>query len=418
VVEQRPATARRGAAGERGAVALRGVGLDNVRRNNLSSVLRLVHTSGSISRAQLTRELGLNRSTIAALVTELVERGLVVESAPEASNQVGRPSLVISPDPRVAVIAINPELDALTIALVGLGGRVINRVRYDHVTVPTAHEVINVARAIIASMTAPPTHVLGVGLAVPGLVRASDGMVRVAPHLGWRDEPVAAQLAGATGLDVVAANDATCGAIAEHVFGAGRGVDDMVYLNGGASGIGGGVIVGGVLLGGADGYAGEIGHTLVTSDGRLCHCGSRGCLETEVSRKPLLDAVGLTDAQAEQLDDVLAARFAADPDPALVALVEHQAAHLVIALRNVVNIFNTRRIVLGGFLGSLSRVRPDMFESITARSPIAGGGSGIEVVRAELGTSILMVGAAELAFATVLADPTAVGTAVRRAAGS
>mgnify|MGYP002085390389 CR=1 FL=1 len=92
--------------------------------------------------------------------------------------------------------------------------------------------------------------------------------------------------------------------------------------------------------------------------------------------------------------------------------------HPVTALRNFANTSTTRRIVLGGFLGSLSRVRPDMFESITARSPIAGGGSGIEVVRAELGTSILMVGAAELAFASVLADPTAVGTAGRRAAGS
>ena len=129
--------------GPRPAPAPRAVGLDNVRRNNLSNVLRLVHTHGSISRAQLTRELGLNRSTIAALVTELGERGLVIESAPEASNQVGRPSLVIAPDPSVAVIAINPELDALTIALVGLGGRVLNRVRYDHVGVPTAHEVIN-----------------------------------------------------------------------------------------------------------------------------------------------------------------------------------------------------------------------------------------------------------------------------------
>lgn len=404
--------------GPRPAPSPRAVGLDNVRRNNLSNVLRLVHTHGSISRAQLTRELGLNRSTIAALVTELAERGLVIESAPEASNQVGRPSLVIGPDPSVAVIAINPELDALTIALVGLGGRVLNRVRYDHVGVPTAHEVINVARAIIASMSAPPVRVLGIGLAVPGLVRASDGMVRVAPHLGWRDEPLAEQLAATTRFDVVAANDATCGAIAEHVFGAGRGADDMVYLNGGASGIGGGVIVAGQLLGGAEGYAGEIGHTLVTSEGRPCHCGGRGCLETEVSRKPLLDALGLTDAQAEQLEDVLVDRFASGPSPELVALVDHQARHLVVALRNVVNIFNTRRIVLGGFLGSLYRVRPEAFDPITARSPIAGGGAGVEVVRAALGSSILMVGAGEIALERVLADPTLIGSSERRAANS
>ena len=84
---------------------------------------------------------------------------------------------------------------------------------------------------------------VGVGLAVPGLVRASDGLVRFAPHLLWSDVPIRALVEAATGLPTAVGNDASLGAIAEHLFGAGRGVDDMVYLNGGASGIGGGLIV-------------------------------------------------------------------------------------------------------------------------------------------------------------------------------
>ena len=400
----------------RGAKAFKGNNLDDVRRTNLSLVLGLVHTSGAVSRAQLTRELGLNRSTIAALVSELVARGLVVESSPESSSQVGRPSLVITPSPAIAAITINPELDAITIGLVGLGGKVVRRVRYDNVRIPSPQEVVNVVKAVVDGMTMSDSldqQVVGLGLAIPGLVRASDGMVRLAPHLGWRDEPFAEQLAEATGFPVVGANDAMCGAIAEHTFGAGRGVDDMIYLNGGASGIGGGVIVDGVLLTGANGYAGELGHTLVNTMGTECHCGSSGCLETEVFRKPLLEALGLDDNESERLDEALTAAYEQGPSPELAELVERQVRFLVVALRNAANVFNTRRVVLGGFLGSLYGVVPELFAPVSHRSPMIGGGPGVEVQRASLGQSILMVGAAELAFAPILADPTLVGSADR-----
>lgn len=400
----------------RGSRAYKGNNLDNVRRTNLSLVLGLVHTSGAVSRAQLTRELGLNRSTIAALVSELVSRGLVVESTPEASSQVGRPSLVITPSPSIAAITINPELDAITIGLVGLGGKVLRRVRYDNVRIPSPQEVVNVVKAVVDGMAMSESldqKIVGLGLAIPGLVRASDGMVRLAPHLGWRDEPFAEQLSAATGYEVVGANDAMCGAIAEHTFGAGRGVDDMIYLNGGASGIGGGVIVDGVLLTGANGYAGELGHTLVNSEGEACHCGSSGCLETEVSRKPLLDALGLADNESERLEEALTTAFATGPSSDLVRIVERQAKFLVLALRNAVNVFNTRRVVLGGFLGSLYAVVPELFAPIADRSPMIGGGAGVDVQRASLGQNILMVGAAELAFASLLADPTILGSADR-----
>lgn len=400
----------------RGPKAYRGNNLDNVRRNNLSLVLGLVHTSGAVSRAQLTRELGLNRSTIAALVSELVARGLVVESTPESSSQVGRPSLVITPSPTITAITINPELDAITIGLVGLGGTVVRRVRYDNVRIPSPQEAVNVVKAVVDGMTMADSEdqkVIGLGVAMPGLVRASDGMVRLAPHLGWRDEPFAEELSAATGYRVTAANDAMCGAIAEHTFGAGRGVDDMIYLNGGASGIGGGVIVDGVLLTGANGYAGELGHTLVNTQGRDCHCGASGCLETEVFRQPLLKALGLHDSEAERLDEALISAFAEGPTPELAELVERQAKYLVIALRNAVNVFNTRRVVLGGFLGSLYSVVPELFAPISERSPMIGGGAGVEVERAQLGQSILMVGAAELAFADLLADPTIIGSPER-----
>lgn len=392
---------------------IRGNNLDNVRRHNLSMVLGLVHARGAVSRAQLTRELGLNRSTIAALVAELVQLGLVIETDPEQTNQVGRPSLVIVPSTRNVVITVNPELDAVTIGLVSLGGTVLRKIRYDNVRIPGVREVVNIVAAVVAGMRSEldaEFRTVGVGLAIPGLVRGADGLVDFASHLGWRDEPIARMLQEATGFPVWAANDATCGAIAESVFGAGRDVQDMVYLNGGASGIGGGVISDGTLLTGANGYAGELGHTLVNSNGIVCHCGATGCLETEVSRALLLAALGLADSQAELLEDVLVEEMSRpDPPAELVALVNRQAGFLAVALRTAINVFNTQRIVLGGFLGALYRVAPDQLDAVARSGAMIGARDGVELMRASLGGDILMVGAAQLAFAELLADPASVG---------
>lgn len=391
---------------------MNGDNLDQVRRRNLSAVLRLVHENGSPSRAWLTRRTGLNRSTVAALVAELAERELVIESEPNQTKRVGRPSLIIRPSERTVAIAVHPELDAVEVGVVALGGRLLLRRRLGTTRIPTVQEAVEVVATAIREIRAElgeDTRIVGIGLAVPGLVRESDGMVSVAPHLGWTNEPLAELLEAATGFSVASANDANAGAIAERVFGAGRGVDELIYLNGGASGIGGGVITSGELLRGASGFAGEIGHTMVNSEGVRCHCGSSGCLETEVSRAPLLAALGLTSGEAERLDEVLIAAFApgASPSAGLVELVHRQLGFLGRALGNTANIFNPQLIVLGGFLGSLYSVAPEVLDAAMRASAMAAICESIEIRRAQLGNSILMIGAAELAFSGILTNPSA-----------
>jgi len=379
---------------------------DHVRRHNLAAVLGIVHRTQGSSRSQLTRLTGLNRSTVAALVGELVERRLVFEAEADARNQVGRPSPVVKPDPLAVAIAINPEIDAITIAVVGLGGRVLTRVRRPTDHVSTAREAVDICAAVIDGLRdelEAEHRVVGIGLAIPGLVRSLDGVVRLAPHLGWVDEPVAGMLEDATGYRVVAGNDARLGTLAESTFGAGRGLGDVMYLNGGASGIGGGVIAGGQALTGSAGYAGEFGHTLVNSRGTVCHCGAVGCLETEVSRSPLLALVGLDDADSDDLERALLASEAAD----VRAEVHRQLDFLGVALRNAINTLNPEAILLGGFLGALYAVAPAHLNSLVAHQPLRASREGVTIGRAALGSNLLMIGAAELAFSAVLADPAA-----------
>jgi predicted NBD/HSP70 family sugar kinase len=377
-----------------------------LRRGNLASVLGLVHRDGTLSRSELTRLTGLNRSTVGDLVAELVSLGLVtVDESPAAGVRAprGRPSPLVSATDRVAAIAVNPEVDAVLVGLVGLGGRVLKRVRIETASARSAGETVTLAAAGIAGMLAGESgmRVAGIGVAVPGQVRLEDGMVREATHFGWVDEPLAGMLERATGHRAWAANAAVLALRAESVFGAGRGVEDLVYLIGGASGIGGGAIGGGRLLTGAAGYAGEFGHTFVRSDGRHCSCGARGCLEAEVTQAELLAAVGLSSAEAPLLAD----RLVATDDPTARAIVARDYELLGIAARNAVNVFNPSRVVLSGFLAALYRGARAHGAPDLLADAVRSTRERVDVVEALLGPDQLLIGAAELVFAELIADP-------------
>ncbi|MGN7799339.1 ROK family transcriptional regulator [Leifsonia sp. 22587] len=376
---------------------------DVLRRSNLATVLGLVHRDGALSRSDLTRLTGLNRSTVGDLVAELAALDLVEVDETPGGGRAGRPSPVVRVSGSVAAVAVNPEVDAVIVGLVGLGGRVLKRIRIETPSVRSAAETVTLASAGIAGMLAGESRVrvAGIGVAVPGQVRLSDGMVREATHFGWVDEPLAEMLAAATGYRVWAANAAVLGLRAESAFGAGRGVDDLVYMIGGASGIGGGAVGGGRLLTGSAGYAGEFGHTFVQSHGRDCSCGSRGCLEAEVTQAELLASVGLASADAASLAD----RLVETDDPAALAVIERDYGLLSIAARNAVNVFNPSVLVLGGFLAALYRGgrahgAPDLLGDV-----VHSAREGVTVVEAQLGADQLLIGAAELVLADLIADP-------------
>lgn len=387
--------------------------LDDLRRSNLSTVLSLVHANRSLSRSEITKATGLNRSTVATIAVELEELGLVSAMLPREPKRIGRPSAIIAPSDRMVAIAVNPELDATMIGVVALGGRVLRTVRFETERVPTATEFVNAVVAVVAGMRPQldaEHSVAGISLAVPGLVRTRDGLVKLAPHLGWTDEPIVERLAAATGLPVFAGNDANAGAVAEALFGAGRDHEDIVYLNGGASGIGGGIIAGRRTLLGASGYGGELGHTVVNSAGVRCHCGAIGCLETEVTRAALLKVIGCSDGDTEVLDQELGAAYAERQD--VREVVDGQLRQLSIALRNIVNTFNPERLILGGFLATLHRVGGGVLDDSVRSSALPGPASDVEIVASALGRDNLLIGSAELAFAPVLRDPSLAGSRV------
>jgi len=358
-----------------------------------------------MSRAELTRQTGLNRSTVGVLVAELSDLGLVREVAPAEHASRGRPSPHVYPRTDVSVLAINPDLDAVTIGLVGLGGTLHRRVRHEWKSPPTVAQTVEAVAHTFATLRDemdPENVVLGAGVALPGLVRSEDSFVVRAPHLDWTDVPLGFLFSEALGVPVVIRNDARVATIAESVFGAGRGVQDVVYINGSPSGIGGGAVVDGITLRGHTGFGGEVGHTVVAGGRDQCHCGRRGCLETEVSLARLLAALGRDSVDLVDLDDELAR---AGADPTIRLEIQRQLVVLAGTIGNIVSIFNPELVVLAGFLGSLYATAPTMLDAAVAKDSFAQIWAGTRIERAQLGGRVHLVGAAELAFLPLLRDP-------------
>ena len=378
---------------------------EDTRRTNLSLVLSILHHGGVRSRAELTRVTALNRSTVASLIGELSAAGLAFESAATASNQIGRPSPNVHPSASVVAVAVNPEVDAVTVGLVGLGGEIIRRVRHETGHVPTPHEVARIVAAIVGDLRsefASRLRLVGVGIAVPGLTRSEVGVVTNAPRLNWHDEPIAALVSEATGLRAAAANDASLGASAAFHFGGGRGVENLVYLHGGASGIGGGIIGDGTLTSGADGYAGQLGHTLVRTNGLACHCGSRGCLETEVTLAGLQSLVGMPGSDVDHVERALRANWSDEVDSggfAASGIPHRDAPERGERVQPAGD--HPRRLPWNAVR---VRGRPDTRVG-SPGEPCTGRARSWRSPARSSASDLLMIGAAELAFTPLLADP-------------
>jgi predicted NBD/HSP70 family sugar kinase len=392
---------------------------DAIRRHNLGLLLGQVHRDGVLTRAQLTQRLGLSRSTIGALVADLTELGLLAESVPSGGARAGRPSHVVGPRPDGPyAVAVDVDITHVTAAAVGVGGEVLARhiVATDPSPSPPpviAQHIVDAVGHLQAQLH-PGAWPVGIGVSVPGTVDRRNGTVGFAPNLEWRDEKLGSMLAelAGPGLPVTVGNDADLAVLAEHQRGSGRDCDDLVYLIG-RIGVGAGIIVNGLPLRGHDGHAGEIGHNVVDASGPPCHCGKRGCVETYIGEKALLKLAGRRQPPTEERVAALFDEARAGNERAAAA-IRSVAEALGRALANVVNVLNPQRLILGGSLSAVFEFAHDEVEQSLGRFAMAGPGHTVQLFQPEFGADSALLGAAELAFEQLLADPVGRGVPLSR----
>jgi glucokinase len=291
-------------------------------------------------------------------------------------------------------------------AVVSPGGEILNEVRYPTQAVPPDRLIDTIAGAI--TEVKDGFEVGAVCLAVPGLIMASVNTVIFSPNLHEIENIRLDEAIGSrTGLRVTVENDANAAAWGEFRYGAGKDVEHQVFITLG-TGVGGGVITHGVLLRGAQGAGGELGHVTLDPDGPVCGCGNRGCLEAlasgtaigrrarEVANERPNSALGRLAIDRQVLGEDVTG-LAGDGDEAALYVMEETGRWLGIGLAGFVNVFNPEVIAVGGGVSRageliLEPARKEVY--LRARSPSR---DLVEIKEATLGPASGVLGAAALA---------------------
>jgi len=387
-------------------------------RAALGPALALVHTGQAPTRAELTTRLGVTRATAGAIAAELAALGLItVDTSPVGGARRGRPSHRLAPAASgPVVLAARVHAGGISVARVGLGGQTDGAVVDLPLPEPSAPEPVLRTVAEAGARLAGESggrRCIAFGLAVPTPVTVPDRTALAAIYLDWPPgTPVGELFARAVadaGLELPTrlANDANLAALAEHRHGAGRGARHLLYVMTGDRGVGGGLVVDGQVHLGSAGLALEVGQVTVNpgSDGRLCACGNRGCLDVEADPAALLAAAGEVErADVPVLDQARALLRERGAEPRVRAAVERVADRLGMGIAVMVNILNPDRVVLGALHADLLAAAPERLPQVVAERAYWGRSGRVPILPAALADPDL-IGAAELAWQPFLDDP-------------
>ncbi|WP_446665683.1 ROK family transcriptional regulator [Flexivirga sp. B27] len=387
---------------------------EEIRRQNLSVVLRQVHLHGAVSRPDLARSTGLNRSTIGALVGDLLDLGMVTQRTPDRHRDgAGRPPYLVVPRPRsVHVIAVDIDVARVEVAAIGLSGEVLGRVEWQLVgRERSAAQVADRVASATTELTAAAGGIrVGIGVSLPAMIDNPRGIAVYAPNLQWSYEPFGDLLRDRLSDHIVIGNDADLAALAEHRRGVAAGYTDVVYVLG-RVGVGGGVIIGGELLRGSRGYAGEIGHMSVQANGPVCHCGNRGCLEEYVGEAAILRSAGAAGVATPELGPLFAQAERGEEIP--VEVVAAAGQWLGRGLSNISHVLNPAAIVAGGHLAEVLRLAEPSVRIGLQRGMVTIGRAPITLLQGGIRDAPL-VGAAELAYEQLLSAPDLMSSLIHR----
>ena len=311
-------------------------GQAQLKRGNRMALIRQLRVNPGQSRVDLAHALGLTKSTVSSLVRELVDEGWLVERDVIATGDIGRRPTPLFIDPtRLLLLGAQVGIGHVRVVLTSLTGEVLSArsVGYD-----TGQEVeaciLALTRTLlaVAAQRGGAQRIIGIGVGLPGGLDMARDQLVFAPHLHWHRAPVGALLRAAlqgtplSGAPVFMQNDADVAALGESEFNPSPTADPLLLVLVG-EGVGAGLVVGGRLLTGARGLAGEVGHMVLQIDGPRCSCGRRGCAEALIGSRALLQQDG--DA----------------PDPPALAKAGH---YLGVLLQNLAVAYDPACIVLGG----------------------------------------------------------------------
>jgi predicted NBD/HSP70 family sugar kinase len=362
---------------------------ETARDINRRIILNLVRTRQPISRADLARYTGLQRSTISVITEQLITEQWITEGALGHAPRGRKPRFLHLNNERAGIIGVNVRPKLTTLALTDLNARFVTQD-----SIPTASDPQIFLRELSERIqnlrrAHPQIYCEGIGVIIPGRVDRNTQHLVFAPNLGWRDVDIKNSrdvdirqpLEDATGLPVEVDNAANACALFEMWFGKySEGMHDLIALTV-SEGIGTGILTNGQLICGLTGMAGEFGHVSLNEDGPLCRCGNRGCWEVYASNTAAINyyaqaANGSRNGRSQQetyvptIDDLL--RLCSLRDPKATEAIDRMAHYLGVGISMLITGFAPSLIVVTGEVTQAwDRIGPIINRIVAEKSPRA-----------------------------------------------
>lgn len=380
-----------------------------LREINRMALVRVVQRQPGLSRADLAKETGLTKSTVSLLVQDLIDEGWLRESDVQVTGSAGRrPTPLFLDGTRLAMIGADVSVDTISVLVVSLTSEVLAGVSEPLIGKSPEAVVGQLARLIgmlVGQSRQVGRRLLGIGVGVPGAVLDTQGVVKLAPNLAWRDVPFQARLLraldgqGVHGLPIQVQNDYDLAALAEYEFGEEKAPDPLICLGLGV-GVGAGIVVRDRLFLGAHGFAGEVGHSILQVEGPLCSCGRRGCAETFIGLRAISTQISGQPGDLLPVETIRA--LLARNDEAALLAVRRAGHYLGVLIQNLWTYFNPGRIVLGGPTCELGAPLLDAATSGLERYAVDCGLQPPEISLSRFGANFIAVGGAALVKHTLL----------------
>lgn len=354
---------------------------DLMRAINRAKILELIRTAGLASRVDLSALSGLSKASVTGITAELIKEGLIIEKQSGDYEGGRRPRLLgLNPD-GAYVVGVNLSIMEISVVIMNLEADIITTAghplesRHYSVDEITDLMVTTVQRCMWEGNFARD-RISGVGIGVPGPVHTNTGIIRFLPNYGWENVNLKDRVQQRLGLPCFIDNSSNTLAAAERWFGEGKGVDNFLVVTL-LNGVGLGIVINGHIYRGAEGIAGEFGHTLIVPGGPPCRCGKNGCVESFAGMISLLRDARTAAAEGrwhpadpEHITfDTLVEELHRD-NRIIAAIFEQAGRMLGHGVSQLVSLFNPSRIIVTGTSVKAGRHLLDPFrQALAANTP-------------------------------------------------
>lgn len=309
----------------------KGLNLQSVKSKNRSSVLYLLNFYGRLSRKEIAKKLSLTPAAVTKICADLIDGGYVFEVGEDSTEgKSGRKEiyLALKTEDKYA-FCVNAEQGAITYALARIDGKLIKSETADFED--DVEKVIEKSKNFLNGCEEYNSKIIGAGVCIIGDLKDKFGV--------WKTDNLKEKFASALGIKVTVDNNVKAFAESELMFGGVKNIRSVIFFKWGY-GVGSSIVTNGRVFSGNDSGVSEIGHYIVRTDGALCRCGRRGCLETEVSTDAILKELNLKDMSSEEL--------ANSQDKEIKSLIADKARTVALALTNAATILNANDVILFG----------------------------------------------------------------------